>query len=69
MFAQSCEAFAKRCPGANMQCSEFSAEGCVEYKYLSARAFQIAHVWGTSTTITGCVARTTRRTKDLCPGF
>lgn len=50
----SCEAFAKRCPGANMQCTEFiEGEGCVEYKYLSARAFQIAHVWGTTTTVTG----------------
>ena len=42
----SCQAFAKRCPGANAQCNDFSQDGnCQDYKYMTERAYMTAHAW------------------------
>jgi hypothetical protein len=42
----SCNAFSKRCPGANMQCDEFATQGCIKYKYMTPAAYQTAHAFG-----------------------
>ena len=50
----SCQAFAKRCPGANTQCNDFSQDGnCQDYKYMTERAYMTAHAWTGATNLNG----------------